>query len=187
MFSMSAALPTTRRLPISIVVFVAILLVVAGNAGFFMLQKHVGRLRQESRYYANQTASRLAEHWDSDMLIQQATPQLQAQLKSDDLKELGQAIAQLGRFWEYLGATGKLNNGYVAALGSDASASYVAKASYAGGVVTFDMGLIKEHGHWRIGTFHVDTLNITEARDKNQPTPQNPIRLDPIYSSRLTP
>ena len=159
---MSATLVRRRHLPFSILTFVVLALIVAGNAGFYLLEKRVARLRQESRYFADQTGLHMAEHWDPDLLLQEATPELRAQLKEDDLRALSRQIEQFGRLWMFLGVKGRLNDGYMAALGSEASASYVAKASFAAGVVTFRLGLVKRDGHWRIDQFHVDLLDIQE-------------------------
>jgi len=160
---MSTSLTRRRRLPFSILSFVVVLLIVVGNVGFYLLDQRVGRLRQESRFYADQTGLRMAEHWDADTLLAQATPELRAQLKENDLRALTRQILDFGRLWKFLGAKGRLNNGYAAALGSEASASYVAKASYAPGVVTFDLGLVKRDGRWWIDRFHVDLLSIQEV------------------------
>jgi hypothetical protein len=160
---MSATL-ARRRLPFSMLAFAVIFLIGAGNVGLFMLQRQVSRLRQESRYYADQTGLHMAEHWNPDLLIEQATPELRARLKEDDVKVLSRQLEGLGRLWMYLGAKGHLNNGYWAALGGTASAYYVAKASYAAGVVAFDLELVKRDGRWQIDQFHVDLLNIQEDR-----------------------
>ena len=159
---MSATLVRRRHPPLSILTLVVLALIVAGNAGFYLLEKRVARLRQESRYFADQTGLHMAEHWDPDLLVQQATPELRAQIKEDDLRALSRQVEQFGRLWMFLGVKGKLNDGYMAALGSEATASYVAKASYAPGVVTFDLGLVKRDGHWQIDRFHIDMLRIQE-------------------------
>ena len=157
---MNVAVAEHRRLPLATVALAVVVVALLVGGAAAAVQMRADRLQQESRTYAERVGASLASHLSSQALLAQATPELAQSLKQQgDRTALDAQLSHFGRPWRHLGASGRLDDSDLAPFGIAVTASYAVKASYAPGVVTFELGLVKRR-HWMISRFHVDLLTI---------------------------
>ena len=134
-----------------------VVLVVAAigiNTGIFAYRRD--GLNVSCKGFVDRTVSTMAANWNGQILLEQRDARIPRRLRRDDLAALSDGFSQLGRFWDYHGATGGVDMSYVPFFGGPLTASYVAKAGYAGGLATFHLQLVQHNGRWLIADFHVD-------------------------------
>ncbi|HUB15973.1 MAG TPA: hypothetical protein VMB34_28765 [Acetobacteraceae bacterium] len=131
-----------------------VVLTVGGGTVFFLSRQH--ELSTQSEFFIDRTMPGLSAHWSAQDLLERATPRLRAELQPNDLDALSASFAKLGPLSEYLGDQGGIDAASMFRLDGSPSASYVAKASYTNGMVTFQLGLVRRDDRWMIDRFHVD-------------------------------
>jgi len=146
--------PQKRSGPVrSMPAVIAVVFVVAVIIGGGVAAGRTYLLRTQSKTFVDSTVTAVASTWNLDQILQHATPKARAALKPEDLRVLANGAARLGAFGAYLGATVTVPVSYWAGLGGSPSAIYVARARYVDGLATFQVGVVKQDGHWAVDAF----------------------------------
>jgi len=145
-----------KRVPLSIAVFLLLLLALASGTGAVMLVAHLRTSNVESKTFADGAVSGLAADWSDQQLQERLSPAEQKRLKSVDLAELAKLRARMGRFERDLGTTGAVSYPWIHFFVGSLRATYAAKAIFVNGIATFHLGLIKLDGRWMIDSYHID-------------------------------
>jgi len=145
-----------KRFPLSIVVFLVLVLLMASGAGAMMLVSHVRTLKVESKTFADSAVSGMAVDWTNQQLQQRLSPAAQARLKPADVNALAELRAKMGHFESDAGATGGLEDPLAHLFIGSPRATYEAKAIFVNGVAIFHLGMVKPDGRWLIDTYHID-------------------------------
>lgn len=149
----------------AILITAAILVITVGVVGYgtvrFVL--HRSELNEQSKAFVDRAMVEVASNWDPSALIERATPALREKLRHDELAAVSDGLTKAGRFWQYDGSQGGVHLPYASTLRGPLTATYIAHAAYAGGLVTFHIGLIIDKGKWAIDAFHVDIQYLDET------------------------
>jgi hypothetical protein len=161
-------------MPRSLLIILAsvVLFVIVAGAGISVVVYRVDTLDAQSKAFIDSAVPAITAKWDIAQLLDRGTPDMRDRTGPDDGKALAGMPANLGQFSEYLGATGKVNLLSLTGLTGSVSASYVAKASFQKGVVTFDFELVRRDGRWMIDQYHIGALVLgSPNRDLLQSQP----------------
>lgn len=134
--------------------------VIAAGIGIAMLVSRAHVLDAESKAFVDNAVPAIAASLSGDQLLDRATPGLRARIQSEDLTTLADLSSHLGRFAQYLGATGEVSRVSLAGFGGSMSASYSAKASFISGIATFRLTLVDLDGRWMISDYHIDAIML---------------------------
>lgn len=146
-----------RRVSTFSLVLILLLVAVGATAAVFLLRRE--RLVAESHAFVDRAVPTMVKEWSAEQLLDRSSPQLRGQLKDNNLAALSAEFARLGPFWHYLGSTGHLKAPLLPSFSAPA-ASYVARASFAGGLATFQLDVVEHDGRWMFDHFHADFLLI---------------------------
>ncbi len=133
-------------------------LIVLAGVGIVATIRAVIPLDAQSKAYVDRAVPAIVAHWNPQLLLARATPQLRASVRPEAMVGLFQAFSRLGPMVAYQGATGGANISASFGAGSSVSAAYVAHASFAAGTATIRIALVKRHGHWKISGFFVNPV-----------------------------
>ncbi|HTT84060.1 MAG TPA: hypothetical protein VMF67_11305 [Rhizomicrobium sp.] len=117
-------------------------------------------LDAESKAFVDAEIPRIAQDWSEAELLHQATPELRNSTTPEQLDWLFNGFRQLGTLVAYKGSVGGSLISYRTGVGETVSASYIAKARFQNGAVTFRVALLKQNGRWLISGFHVQSDSI---------------------------
>jgi hypothetical protein len=145
-----------RRL-IYILGTLTLIVILAAGIGLGVLIYKGRALDTESSAFVDGAVPAIAATWDTQQLLDRATPELRASVTPGELRAVFNRLSQFGPLVEYQGATGAAAMSYIAGSGGTVSASYVATARCQNGTATFRIVLMKRDGRWLIHNFHVDS------------------------------
>jgi hypothetical protein len=139
-----------RILGTSIVIVLALI-----GAGFLLMVFHGSQLESEAPEYLSEAIPAIAANWEPDELIKRASPEFLKVTSEKKLHDTFKPFQAMGAFVRYEGATGSAGWNY--ANGQSAvTGSYVAKAMFSNGEVTFTVKLSKHDDRWMIDYFQAD-------------------------------
>ena len=147
------------------VLFLGILVI--GGASIAVVAYNGRALDAESKAFVDAEIPRIAQNWSEAELLSQATPELRGSISPERLDSLFNNFRQLGSLVAYKGSVGEALMSYVSGEGKTVSASYVARARFQSGAVTFRVALLKRDSRWLINGFRVES-------DAGIPTAQRP-------------
>lgn len=141
--------------------FVVMLLVIGGGAGYFFLARTGAELDASSRSYTHQAVVAIAKSWNKDELWKRASPEFKKSTQPDDLAMLFDAAnAALGPIVEYEGAEGEALMAKAIGSSGDVRARYVAQGRFAKDQATFEVTLHQINDVWMIDGFHVRSASL---------------------------
>jgi hypothetical protein len=112
-------------------------------------------LDTESKAYVDAAIPAITQNWSEAELLDRATPELRNNTAPAQLASLFNSFGQLGHLVRYGGSTGSSMMSYASGVGQTISASYVAKATFQNGAVSFHVGLLKRNDRWLISSFRL--------------------------------
>jgi hypothetical protein len=138
------------------IVLTSIVIVLAlVGAGFVLMVFHGSQLESEAPRYLSEALPAIAANWDPDELMKRGSPGFLKVTSEEKLREALKPFHALGAFVRYDGAIG--NAGWNWTNGqSTATGSYVAKATFSNGQVTFTVKLSKHDDEWMIDFFQAN-------------------------------
>jgi hypothetical protein len=140
-----------------------LIIIVAAGIGLGVLFYNGHALDAESKAFVDRAVPAITATWSEQQLLDQATPELRASVRPEELQAIFGRLSQLGHLVEYEGATGEATMTYATGVGGVVSASYVARARFQNGDATFRIVLMKRDGRWMIHNFHVDPVPGSRA------------------------
>lgn len=139
----------------------AVLAVVCGGAGFFVLARNGAELDASSRAYTHQAVIAIAKAWNKDELWKRASPEFKETTQLDDLTLLFDAAnAALGPLYEYEGGEGEALMAKAIGSGTNITAHYIAHGRFAKDEAVFDVTLRQIDNRWMIDGFHVRSASL---------------------------
>jgi hypothetical protein len=118
------------------------------------------RLTLQSRAYANASATAILKGWDQQALIDRASPQLKASVKSESkLHRMFEQWRRLGEFEKWDGCIGAASVALTPEAKAVVTATCIGKAEFAHGAAKVKFALVQEDGAWRILGFGLYPLN----------------------------
>jgi hypothetical protein len=140
-----------------IVGIVAVIAILGGGVGVFVLARNGAALDSASKAYTEASVPAIAANWDVDALWKRASPALRKVATRDQIEGMFIAAKQaLGPMVEYRGSRGQAMMG-VNNTHPVVSAQYVASARFQKGAADFRVGLVKIGDDWMIQGFHIDS------------------------------
>ncbi len=137
---------------------VMLALIVLAGVAIVTAVREVIPLDAQSKAYVDRAVPAIVGHWNPQLLLARASPQLRASIRPGAMVGLFQAFSRLGPMVAYQGATGGANIATSFGAGSSISAVYIAHASFAAGTATIRIALVKQDGHWEISGFFVNPV-----------------------------
>jgi hypothetical protein len=140
-----------------IIGIVAVIAILGGGIGIFVLARNGAALDTASKAYTEDAVLAIAANWEPDELWKRASPHLRKIATRDQLAGIFEAAKRaLGPMQEYRGSKGQALIGFING-GKSISARYVATGDFQRGRANLRIGLIKQGDSWMIEGFHIDS------------------------------
>lgn len=136
-------------------------LIVFAVIGGSVLHSVGSRLDEESKLYVDEAIPAVVGMWDSQELLDRASPEFLGATAQKDVEHLFEIFAKrLGPLKEYRGPQGESNMFVDAAKGKIITAAYSAEAEFEKGPATIQMRIILRNDEWKILNFRVNSAAL---------------------------
>ena len=134
-----------------------VLLLVAGVIALIFIPRSL-RLDKEATAYIEAAVPQIASAWDPQALIDRASPDLLAAVKShDDLERLFVAYRRLGSLQKLEKPTGNVTSGAFSGSGAFTIGQYTANATFENGQAQLRIQVRRVGASWKIDAFHINS------------------------------
>jgi len=121
-------------------------------------------LDKESARYVDDAVIAITAHWNTDELLNRASPEFKKITTRDRLMSIFDAISgALGPLVDYEGAKGDATIKTMMGSGTTITAIYKARAKYQKGSAEITLRLIKINDTWMIEGFHVGSNQVIDS------------------------
>ncbi|MGH7376960.1 MAG: hypothetical protein ACREKK_06035, partial [Candidatus Methylomirabilales bacterium] len=151
---------THRRKFLAILGVASLVLVGWGIVGFGLhrLWNYGSQLDTGSKSYVDEVVPRIVSSWNSQELMQRASPQLISAAPPEKVKKVFQAFSdRFGSLKSYDGSRGEARVFVSPQTGKVTTASYVVDATFERAKASIHVNLIVRDGRWEIVGFHVNS------------------------------
>ena len=127
------------------------------------------QLNRESKQYIDSVLPDILEHFDPDVFINYAAPELLANVSKKRLTEIFKIYKKLGDFKKYLGSKGKAKKSIPLFKGKKwIYAKYNAKAEFTNGMAIIKITIVKENGKWYVYHLKIDSKAFNDVKKKTK-------------------
>jgi hypothetical protein len=134
-----------------------VLLLIAGVVALIFIPRSM-RLGNEATAYIEDAVPQIANTWNPQALIDRASPELLAAVKSqDDWERLFTAYRQLGRLHKLEKPTGNVTSGAFSQTGSFTIGQYMANATFENGQAQVRIQVRRVGDTWKIDAFQINS------------------------------
>ncbi|MBT8763565.1 hypothetical protein KFV02_06420 [Desulfohalobiaceae bacterium Ax17] len=135
-----------------------VVLVIVSIIGFLILNYFGNNLDTESMAYVDENIPKIISAWDSNELINQASPELLQVMSKEKIEYFFKFFSdRLGSLKEYKGSKGKANIFITTGEGKVITAAYLAEALFEKAPSTIQIRIIKHDDKWQILEFRVNS------------------------------
>ncbi|HTR43198.1 MAG TPA: hypothetical protein VMH87_16410 [Pseudomonadales bacterium] len=138
------------------IIFAVIISLIITAAAIFI--PHALKLDHEATAYIQDAVPRIVTNWNSQELVDRATPELLAEGKSrEDIDRLFVEFGKLGALKHLDTPEGTVNTRAYTGSGIVTVGNYEAKAEFENGTATIRIQLLRVGGGWKINGFHISS------------------------------
>ncbi|HEX7531447.1 MAG TPA: hypothetical protein VF333_09905 [Pyrinomonadaceae bacterium] len=136
--------------------FVAFVTVVVIAAAVFI--PRALKLDKDAAAYIEQAVPKIAEHWDTQALLDRASPEFMSVTKSpEDLKRLFIVFRRLGALKHFDTPKGTVSNGVFSDTGSFSVGHYTVRGTFDHGAADITIQVRRTRNGWTIDGFHINS------------------------------
>jgi hypothetical protein len=136
---------------------VGVILVIAIIAAAILIPKAI-RLDRDARAYMSDALPKIIDHWDSQQLVNRATPELMIAAKSPaEIERLFVMFRHLGAPKHLDEPKGGMTGQAFTGSGTGVFGNYTVAGSFEQGDATIDIQLKRTGDSWQINGFHIDS------------------------------
>ncbi|HZZ26531.1 MAG TPA: hypothetical protein VFE46_00885 [Pirellulales bacterium] len=133
-------------------------IIIAIILAFAVFLPRAFKLSGEATAYLETEVPKIVEHWNSQELIDAATPELISAAKSSDgIERLFTMFRQLGALKHLDKPHGEIIVNTSTNHGSETTGNYTIPADFEKGSATIHVQLLRNGGGWKINGFHIDS------------------------------
>lgn len=133
-------------------------LLILGIIGILISANSGSKLDKSSKAYVDEVAPIILTSWNTQELLNRASPELLKFVPIDKLNTLFNMLSEkLGRLKEYKGSEGEAKINIIFPGGRTVRAEYIVRAVFEKGDAEVMVTLIQHNNKWRIQGFHVSS------------------------------
>jgi hypothetical protein len=137
-------------------IFAVILSIIGIAAAIFI--PRVLKLDREASAYIQDVVPKIVAHWNSQELVDRATPELLSSVKSPkEIERLFVMFQQLGSLKHLDKPKGAVTSSAFTGAGTVTLGNYTAEAQFEKGAATIQIQLRRVNNAWKINGFHINS------------------------------
>lgn len=134
---------------------VFLIIVVLGAIGIIVIALRGNALDKQSKAYADDAIPAIVDGWKERELLERASPEFKKAVTQQQIDQLFQRFAGLGRLQKCEPAHGQSVMSATTQSGNTIKAEYTAKAKFERGEATIQLDLVKHGDQWQVLGFFV--------------------------------